>query len=116
MKARVSHGTLAIWCVVATGLTAGCAEEPAADTPAGRVPARMAPYPTRPPGRSSTHLALNAPDWLPKGKAIKVLFVGNSLTFTNDLPGIVQALAAARGKRLEYMADTPGGTNLDDHW
>jgi hypothetical protein len=45
-----------------------------------------------------------------------VLFVGNSLTTSNDLPGLVQALAAAGGKRVEYLCDAPGDTNLDDHW
>jgi hypothetical protein len=47
---------------------------------------------------------------------VRVLFVGNSLTSSNDLPGMVRALAAAGGKRLAYHCDTPDGFNLDDHW
>ena len=47
---------------------------------------------------------------------LRVLFVGNSLTATNDLPGRVAGLAAAGGKRLEYGEITFGGFNLEDHW
>ena len=48
---------------------------------------------------------------------LRVLFVGNSLTATNDLPAIVAALAAA-AKRvpIEYGTVAPGGVNLEDHW
>ena len=47
---------------------------------------------------------------------LRVLFVGNSLTATNDLPAIVAALAAA-AKRvpIEYATVAPGGVNLEDH-
>jgi hypothetical protein len=44
---------------------------------------------------------------------VRVLFVGNSLTATNDLPATVAALA---GGRLEYRTVAPGGVNLEDHW
>ena len=47
---------------------------------------------------------------------VRALFVGNSLTATNDLPGRVAGLAAATGRRLEYEAITFGGFNLEDHW
>ena len=47
---------------------------------------------------------------------LRVLFVGNSLTATNDLPGRVAGLAAATGRRLEYEAITFGGFSLEDHW
>jgi len=47
---------------------------------------------------------------------LRVLFVGNSLTATNDLPGRVAGLAAAAGKRLEYEGITYGGFSLEDHW
>src|SRR5688500_18603857 len=45
-----------------------------------------------------------------------VLFVGNSLTETNDLPARVAALAAATGRKLEYQTITFGGFSLEDHW
>lgn len=47
---------------------------------------------------------------------LRVLFVGNSLTETNDLPREVAALAAASGRKLEYQTITFGGFNLEDHW
>ena len=33
------------------------------------------------------------------GDGLRVLFVGNSLTYTNDLPGVVAALGAAGASR-----------------
>jgi hypothetical protein len=48
---------------------------------------------------------------------LSVLFVGNSLTAANDLPGMVAALAAAAGvERFRYEAVTAGGAALEDHW
>ncbi|HEX8697022.1 MAG TPA: hypothetical protein VF746_31680 [Longimicrobium sp.] len=46
----------------------------------------------------------------------RVLFIGNSLTYTNNLPGMVQALAAAAGEAL--YVETVAGANysLEDHW
>ncbi len=46
----------------------------------------------------------------------RVLFVGNSLTYGNDMPAIVQALAKSFGKNLHYDAVTLGGASLEDHW
>jgi hypothetical protein len=51
------------------------------------------------------------------GEGRRVLFVGNSLTYVNDLPGIVQALAdSAGGDKL--AVETVAGPNLAlvDHW
>jgi len=45
-----------------------------------------------------------------------VLFVGNSLTAANDLPGMVQSLAESAGIRLTTAAVTRGGAALEDHW
>ena len=45
-----------------------------------------------------------------------VLFIGNSLTAANDLPGRVAALAAAAGHPLRTSAVTLSGASLDDHW
>jgi hypothetical protein len=47
---------------------------------------------------------------------LRVLFVGNSLTETNDLPARVAVLAAATGRKLEYQTITFGGFSLEDHW
>lgn len=50
------------------------------------------------------------------GKDLRVLFIGNSLTYSNDLPLVVQALAKAAGKNLAVESVTFGGYSLEDHW
>ena len=47
---------------------------------------------------------------------VRVLFVGNSLTATNDLPAQLAALAKAGGHRLETGAVVEDGFSLEDHW
>jgi hypothetical protein len=47
---------------------------------------------------------------------LRVLFVGNSLTETNDLPAEVASLAEAAGRRLETGAVVSSGYSLEDHW
>jgi hypothetical protein len=42
----------------------------------------------------------------------KVLFLGNSYTFANDLPLLVAGLADSNGDSLIYDANTPGGYTL----
>ena len=47
---------------------------------------------------------------------LKVLFIGNSYTSVNDLPGLVTALAEGRpGRRIETGQETPGGCTLLKH-
>jgi hypothetical protein len=45
-----------------------------------------------------------------------VLFVGNSFTARNDLPGLIAALAAARGKTFRHHLVQAGGASLRTHW
>ncbi len=45
-----------------------------------------------------------------------VLFVGNSYTFYNDLPVMVQQIAAASGLAIEIDDATIGGAQLMTHW
>jgi hypothetical protein len=45
-----------------------------------------------------------------------VLFIGNSLTEGNDLPGMVRTLASAAGLDWDVQAQLLGGTGLEDHW
>ena len=60
-------------------------------------------------GTSSTRAQTELP--------LRVLFVGNSLTATNDLPGRVLAIARRAGRvDLEVGSYTPGGYALEDHW
>jgi hypothetical protein len=47
---------------------------------------------------------------------LRVLFVGNSLTSANDLPGEVARLARVTGKRIETGMVAYGGYALEDHW
>jgi hypothetical protein len=82
--------------------TVGCVKAPTREL----VQARPAPTPP----------ANGQPLELPKGKPVRVLFIGNSLTATNNLPAVVQSMAASGGIRLEYEACMPGGVNLEDHW
>lgn len=47
---------------------------------------------------------------------LRVLFVGNSLTYTHDVPGLVQAMAEADGRSFEQAALTAPNFSLQDHW
>lgn len=60
--------------------------------------------PTAPPG--------------PDGPQLRVLFIGNSLTSTNDLPGLVAAVAAAAGEERTFVHGSVvrGNTSLIEHW
>src|SRR5262245_38297752 len=45
-----------------------------------------------------------------------VLFVGNSFTARNDLPGGIATLAAARGIQFRHRLISAGGASLRTHW
>jgi hypothetical protein len=45
----------------------------------------------------------------------RVLFIGNSLTYFNDLPGMVKALSISAGLHWDVRSVTIGGASLDDH-
>lgn len=49
------------------------------------------------------------------GDTLRVLFIGNSYTFVNDLPSMVGNMAAASGDRLITASSTPGGATLEQH-
>lgn len=48
----------------------------------------------------------------PDNGAMRVLFIGNSFTYANDLPGQLRSLAAAGGQKLETRQYAPGGAYL----
>jgi hypothetical protein len=51
------------------------------------------------------------------GQALRVLMIGNSYIYTNDLPAMVESLghsAGLSGLRIESV--TFGGFSLEDHW
>jgi hypothetical protein len=47
---------------------------------------------------------------------MKALFIGNSFTARNNVPGLIAHLAAARGKSLEHRLVSAGGASLRNHW
>jgi hypothetical protein len=56
-----------------------------------------------------------APGSPSKDSGPRILFVGNSLTFMNDLPRIIAELAQARNIHLDYDIYAPGGYRLSQH-
>jgi hypothetical protein len=50
------------------------------------------------------------------GTGTPILFIGNSLTYVNDVPGIVQALALSRGDSLAVETVAFPDFALIDHW
>jgi hypothetical protein len=48
--------------------------------------------------------------------ARRVLFIGNSLTSVNDVPGLVEALSIAGRRRIVCKTVAFGGYSLEDHW
>jgi hypothetical protein len=47
---------------------------------------------------------------------IRVLFIGNSLTYANDLPAIVSAIGRAEGLSIDTAAVAEPDFSLEDHW
>lgn len=45
-----------------------------------------------------------------------ILFVGNSLTYSNDLPGLVQSLAKEKGITVSTTMVAEPNYALEDHW
>jgi hypothetical protein len=65
----------------------------------------------------SALLAAPAMPAAPPEPAVRILFIGNSLTYFNDLPGIVAALVVAAGKPAPVCKSVvQGGYSLEDHW
>jgi len=52
----------------------------------------------------------------PNLDSLKVLFIGNSFTARNDLPGLLAQLAASRGRSLQSRLISAGGASLRRHW
>ena len=49
-------------------------------------------------------------------RPIRILFIGNSFTARNDLPGLISQLAAERGIKIESALLSIGGASLRTHW
>ncbi len=52
----------------------------------------------------------------PAAHPTRVLFIGNSLTAVNDVPGMVMEIAAASGRPLECETVAFPDFSLEDHW
>jgi hypothetical protein len=52
----------------------------------------------------------------PDRSSLKVLFIGNSFTARNDLPGLVARLAETQKFHLEHQLINVGGASLRMHW
>ena len=48
-------------------------------------------------------------------QTIRVLFIGNSLTFGNNLPGMIADIAESHGNEMIYDVYTQGGARLAQH-
>jgi hypothetical protein len=49
-------------------------------------------------------------------RPVKVLFIGNSYTYFNNLPGMLEQLAKSAGMTIETRMVVEGGATLQDHW
>ncbi|MBS1652937.1 MAG: T9SS type A sorting domain-containing protein [Bacteroidetes bacterium] len=49
-------------------------------------------------------------------KKIKVLFLGNSYTYVNNLPQLIYDVALANGDTLAYDSNCPGGYTFNNHF
>jgi hypothetical protein len=51
-----------------------------------------------------------------KSLSLNVLFIGNSFTARNDLPGLIARLAEAGGHHFRHQLISAGGASLRMHW
>lgn len=52
----------------------------------------------------------------PQPAPARILFIGNSLTYANDLPGMVCALARSTGRKVICEAVAKPDFGLEEHW
>ena len=50
------------------------------------------------------------------GEGMKVLFIGNGLTYSNQLPDLVQGVGEAAGHEIAVRSVAMGNYSLEDHW
>lgn len=88
------------WCLILVACQAS--SDPFAVTPA-------------PPSGSPSSSACT-PRPVTRPGTTKILFVGNSLTYTNDLPALVSALGSNKGHLIENEVLAKPNYALEDHW
>jgi hypothetical protein len=65
----------------------------------------------------ATSCGSTPPEPPPEDLDLRVLFIGNSLTYTYDIPALVAALVQTAGSpTFHYEAITAGNFSLEDHW
>lgn len=66
-------------------------------------------------GSNSSSPAVAKPE--DQANETRVLFIGNSFTYVNDLPAMLTKLAQAGGQKpLVCARETPGGCSFEKHW
>lgn len=63
-----------------------------------------------------TGVGTDGPSELDPTADLTVLYIGNSLTASNDLPGLTRAVAAAAGRTISHAVRTAPDVSLEDHW
>jgi hypothetical protein len=99
-----SRAALLLWLTL-SGLSS-CAGSPTGGNPP--------PGPPEPPVNPPPGPTVGNPPAI--GAGARVLFIGNSLTEGNDLPGMVRDLAEAAGLDWDVQAQLRRGAGLEDHW
>ncbi len=69
-----------------------------------------------PSGKPVLNKPLQIIDPLPLDVDVNLLFVGNSLTYTNDLPGLVEQIASSKGVKVGTRMLALPNYALEDHW
>ena len=64
----------------------------------------------------SLSLSCNSEPASGQSQSLRLLFIGNSYTYVNALPELVDALADSIGVQLDVSSVTFGGVSLEDHW
>lgn len=52
---------------------------------------------------------------LPTESDSRILFIGNSMTYFNDMPGMVVRLGIEHGRKISYDLEVGGGSTLIEH-
>ncbi len=123
------RAALALWLALSmlsacAGSSSDVTAPPGGSNPPPEQPTPPPTQPTPPPGQPAPPPVPPAPppgSPAPNPPAIgvgsRVLFIGNSLTEFNDLPGLVRMLVGGGRPRLDRRgSDASSGGALEDHW
>ena len=66
-------------------------------------------------GQDPPRIHSEQPAGCESGPELRVLFIGNSHTYSNDLPALVRDMACAAGTKVITRSATPGGVTFIDH-